>query len=163
MKSDWVNGGLWPRLDNMAEKSVTVEVRFKEWEGTASRSSMGIPGESVEALPPFSTLCPTPCPMCLFHLAVPQLDNIITNWFFKKRWRGLPRWHSHKESICQCRRCKRHRFSPWVTNIPWSRKQQSSPVFLPGKFQRSMVGYSPWGCKELDLTEQLSTAHSTAS
>ena len=31
------------------------------------------------------------------------------------------------------------------------------PVLLPGKFhgQRSLVGYSPWGCKELDMTEQL--------
>ena len=33
----------------------------------------------------------------------------------------------------------------------------STPVFLPGEFheQRSLVGYSPWGCKELDLIEQL--------
>ena len=31
------------------------------------------------------------------------------------------------------------------------------PVFLPGKFhgQRSLVGYSPWGRKESDTTEQL--------
>ena len=31
------------------------------------------------------------------------------------------------------------------------------PVFLPGEFhgQRSLVGYSPWGCKELKITEQL--------
>ena len=30
-----------------------------------------------------------------------------------------------------------------------------SPVFLPGKFhgQRSLAVYSPWGCKELDMTE----------
>ena len=30
-----------------------------------------------------------------------------------------------------------------------------APVFLPGKFhgQRSLVGYSPWGCKELDVIE----------
>ena len=30
-----------------------------------------------------------------------------------------------------------------------------SPVFLPGEFhgQRSLVGYSPWGCKELETTE----------
>ena len=27
--------------------------------------------------------------------------------------------------------------------------------------QRGLVGYSPWGCKELDTTEQLNTAHST--
>ena len=35
-----------------------------------------------------------------------------------------------------------------------------TPVFLPGEShaQRSLVGYSPWGCKELDMTEQLSTA-----
>ena len=35
------------------------------------------------------------------------------------------------------------------------RKWQSTPVFLPGKFQgqRSLAGYSPWGLKELDTTE----------
>ena len=38
---------------------------------------------------------------------------------------------------------------------PWRRKWQSTPVFLPGKShgQRSLVGYSPWGHKELDTTE----------
>ena len=32
---------------------------------------------------------------------------------------------------------------------------QPTPVFLPGKFhgQRNLVGYSPWGCTELDMTE----------
>ena len=40
---------------------------------------------------------------------------------------------------------------------PWRRKWQLSPVFLPGKFygERSLVGYSPWGHKLLDMTEQL--------
>ena len=35
----------------------------------------------------------------------------------------------------------------------------STPVFLPINFcgQRSLVGYSPWGCKESDMTEQMST------
>ena len=39
----------------------------------------------------------------------------------------------------------------------WRRKQQSTPVLLPRKShgQRSLVGYSPWGHKELDTTEQL--------
>ena len=48
-------------------------------------------------------------------------------------------------------------FNPWVGKIPWRRKWQSTPVLLPGKShgQRSLVGYSPWGCKELDKTEQL--------
>ena len=53
---------------------------------------------------------------------------------------------SGKDSTCQCRKCKRHRFNPWVGNIPWRRKWQPIPVFLPGKFhgQRSLVGCSPW-------------------
>ena len=40
-----------------------------------------------------------------------------------------------------------------------SRKWKPSPVFLHGKshVQRSLVAYSPWGHKELDITEQLST------
>ena len=40
---------------------------------------------------------------------------------------------------------------------PWRRKWQPTPVFLPGQFHgwRNPVGYSPWGCKELDTTEQL--------
>ena len=48
-------------------------------------------------------------------------------------------------------------FNPWVGKIPWKRKWQPTPVLLPGKFHgwRSLVGYSPWGCKELDTTEQL--------
>ena len=38
------------------------------------------------------------------------------------------------------------------------RKWQPAPVFLPGKFhrQRSLVGYSPWGHRELDMTKELS-------
>ena len=49
------------------------------------------------------------------------------------------------------------RFDPWVGKIPWRRKWQPTPVFLPGESygQRSMVGYSPWGRKESDMTERL--------
>ena len=38
-----------------------------------------------------------------------------------------------------------HGFDPWVGKIPWRRKWQPTPVFLPGKShrQRSLVGYSP--------------------
>ena len=41
--------------------------------------------------------------------------------------------------------------------FPWRKKWQPTPVFLPGEFhgQRSLVGYSPWVRKELDMTEQL--------
>ena len=71
----------------------------------------------------------------------------------------LPRWRSGKQSACQCRRRKRHRFDPWVGKIPWSSKWQPTPVILPGEFhgERSLVDYSPWGCKELDTTEHTHT------
>ena len=46
-------------------------------------------------------------------------------------------------------------FDPWVGKIPWRRKWQPTPVFLPGKShgQRNLTGYSPWGHKESDMTE----------
>ena len=49
----------------------------------------------------------------------------------------------YKESPCQCRRC--NPLEKW----------QPVPVFLPGKYhgQGSLVGYSLWGLKELDMTE----------
>ena len=53
--------------------------------------------------------------------------------------------------------CGRPRFNPWVRKIPWRRKWQPTPVFLPGKFhgRRSLAGYnSMWGRKESDMTEQ---------
>ena len=65
-------------------------------------------------------------------------------------------FHSSKKSICKCKKC---RFDPWVGKIPWKRKQQPTPVFLPGKShgQKRLVGYGPWVYKELDTTELLST------
>ena len=44
-----------------------------------------------------------------------------------------------------------------VRKIPWSRKWQPTPVFLPGEShgQKSLAGHSPWGHKEWDTTERL--------
>ena len=44
---------------------------------------------------------------------------------------------------------------PWVGKLPWRRKWQPTAVFLPGEShgQRSLAGYSLWGCKELDRME----------
>ena len=55
-----------------------------------------------------------------------------------------------RQTACQSRRCKRYGFDLWVRKIPWSRKWQPAPVFLPGKFhgQRSLVDYSPWDCSQ---------------
>ena len=70
-----------------------------------------------------------------------------------------PKWLSGKEFACLCRRFKRLRFDPWVGKLPWQRNWQPTPVFLPGESsgQRSLVGYSPWSCKESDTTEHKHT------
>ena len=62
---------------------------------------------------------------------------------------------SGKESVCQSRSYRVRMFSPWVGKIPWRSKWQHTPVFLPGESpgERSLAGYSPQGCKELDTTE----------
>ena len=53
-------------------------------------------------------------------------------------------------------------FDSCVRQIPRRRKWQPTPVFLCGKShgQRSLVGYSPWGHKELFMTELLSMKYS---
>ena len=78
---------------------------------------------------------------------------------------GLIRWLSGNESACQVRRCRRCGFKSWVRKIPWRVKWQPISVFLLGKShgQRNLVGYSPWVCKESDMTEHLSIHECTAS
>ena len=100
------------------------------------------------------------------------LYKLRTNWPIKKSYfylnestlnlctnTGLP---SGEEPACQYKRRRRCRFNPWIGKIPWRRKWQPNPVFLPRKFhwQRSLAGYSPQGCKELDTTEHI-TYHLT--
>ena len=90
---------------------------------------------------------------------------------------SFPGGTSGKEAACQCRRHKRHRFSPLVRKISWRRGWQSTSVFLPGESLgqgrshgvqkaerkpdslktrwRNLVGCSPWGRQESDTTERL--------
>ena len=74
----------------------------------------------------------------------------------------LPQCLSSKESAYQCRECK---FNPCFRKIPWERKWQPSPVFLPGKSHgyRSLVCYSPWYCKESDMTLPLNSNNNMSS
>ena len=48
---------------------------------------------------------------------------------------------------------------PWVSKIPWSKKWQTTAVFLAGKFhkQKNLGGYNSWDHKVLDITEWQST------
>ena len=65
---------------------------------------------------------------------------------------------SGNEPACQSRR---HRFNPCIGKIPWRRKGQPTPVFLPRKSQgqRSLMGYNPQGLKESDATEATKHTH----
>ena len=70
----------------------------------------------------------------------------------------LPEYRSASlvtQTVKHLLQCGRPGFDPWVGKTPWRRKWKSSPVLLPGKShgQWSLVGYSPWGRKELDKTE----------
>ena len=55
---------------------------------------------------------------------------------------GFPGGTSVIEPTCQCTRHTKHWFDPWIMKLPWRRKWQPTPVFLPGEFygQRSLVG-----------------------
>ena len=76
---------------------------------------------------------------------------------------GLPRWCRDKESTCWFKRC---RFDTWIfRKILWSKKWQwlqysclGDPMDKDGGPRGNpMVGYSPRGCKESEMTKQLST------
>ena len=64
---------------------------------------------------------------------------------------GFPGSSVVKKSTCQY---TRYGFNPWVRRIPWRRKWQPTPMFLPGKSQgqRHLAGYCPWDHKESDMT-----------
>ena len=66
---------------------------------------------------------------------------------------GFPNGSAGKESTCNAGNSGDTGL--WVGKIPWRRKWQPTPVFLPGKFygQRRLVGYNPWGYKESDTTK----------
>ena len=67
-------------------------------------------------------------------------------------WNGIP-WWLRGQSVCL--QCRLPGFNPWVRKIPWRRKRQPTPVFLPGESHgwKSLMGYSPRGRKESDMIE----------
>ena len=73
--------------------------------------------------------------------------SIVLYCRFQRRKR--PRWCGGNESVFFVRCIFRAGFYPWVRKIPWRRKWQPTPVFLPGEFHgwRSLVSGSPWGHK----------------
>ena len=74
---------------------------------------------------------------------------------FLRGWRsGLPWWLKTVKHLPAMQETQ-DRFPGW--EIPWRRKWRPTPVLLPGEShgRRSLVGYSPWSCKESDRTEGL--------
>ena len=70
---------------------------------------------------------------------------------------GFPDGSAGKESACSAQDTGDVRSIPGLERSPWKRKWHCAPVSLPGKFygQRSLVGYSPWVYKQLDMTEHV--------
>ena len=99
-------------------------------------------------------------PLCVYMVFPLSIDSFTEVSLAYASWLGFPGGTNGKDPTCKCRRRNRCRFDPWVGKIPWRREQQPTPVFLPGEShgQRSLVSYSPRGCKESDTTEQLSKA-----
>ena len=95
--------------------------------------------------------CPSSSPHQSTVSPVIHTPNQSGTFVTKYEPTGLP-WWLRWQSICL--KCRRLGFDPWVRKIPWRRKWQPTPAFLPEKShgQRSLVGYSPWGCKESDTT-----------
>ena len=89
-----------------------------------------------------------------FKLLANLLDSLQKKVVLKKQCKykklGFPDGLADKESPSQCKIHRKWGFDPWIRKIPWSRKWQLTPVFLPGKSlgQRSLMGYTPWDCKE---------------
>ena len=93
-------------------------------------------------------------------LAILYQDDSVFEALSSDTW-GFPGGTIGKEPICQHRRHKRRRFSPWVWKVPWRRAWQPTPVFLPGKSrrQRNLMGYSQWVHRELDTTKATQNTH----
>ena len=89
----------------------------------------------------------------IWHEDSPALAAVLFCWRVRD-WGRLPWWLNGQEFACLCIWCG---FNPWVRKIPWQKKWLPTLVFLPGRShgQRSLAGYSPWGCK--DMTEQTHT------
>ena len=78
--------------------------------------------------------------ICLQDLLTPAHSNGLPWWL--RWWRICLQW-------------RRLGLDAWVRKIPWRRKWQPTPVFLPGKShgQRSLAVYSPWGRTQWDTAE----------
>ena len=63
---------------------------------------------------------------------------------------GYPLQYSWASLVAQLVKNPPVMWETWVGKILWRRERLPTPVFWPGEFHGL---HSPWGCKELDMTE----------
>ena len=89
-------------------------------------------------------------PACLLMcLSQKKIRDVLCLYLFNVHiaW-ASPMTHRSRIHL-QCRSCRRREFDPWVGRIPWRRKWQHTPGFLPGEsHELSLAGCSPQGRKE---------------
>ena len=111
--------------------------------------------------------------LCLRHLLLWQACSLSPVPPF---WKAQNYFLQQHKKLSYLEGCSKHLVLPWGSEVkasawnagdpgsipglgrfPWRRKWQPTPVFLPGEShgQRSLVGYSPQGRKESDMTERL--------
>ena len=84
-------------------------------------------------------------------------ENEINIHSLKSELEGLPRWHSGKESTCQCRRCKRRGFSPWIGKTTLEKEMATHSSILAWKVAwMELSGLQSTGSKRV-LTEHSTT------
>ena len=155
------------------------QIIFRKWWALSNASWPGIcDWQNVDEALPWSpslfrgtspgtlfALSPLPLPVCRL-LPLPFLFSYLATFIplfpspslFSSI--SLPRWRTGKESSCQCRRCERHGFDPWVGRIPWRRKWQCTLVFLPGEppWREEPGGLQPMGLQRVDTRRTQATA-----
>ena len=93
----------------------------------------------------------------------PRLGLLVQGHLIKwttLEYYGLPQWLNGNESACTAGDVGEAGSVPGLGKMPWRKKWQPTPVFLPGEFhgQRSLMDFSPWNGKESDTIEH-SRAH----
>ena len=98
--------------------------------------------------------------VCIY-LAVSSQMQQAESLIFEAAYQIFPCSSVGKESACNAGDL----VQSWVGKIPWRRKWQPTPVFLPGESHglRSLVGYSPWGCKSQTRLSDYTTTTTTRS
>ena len=110
--------------------------------------------KQLQAHSPLALKCNTDCLFLSGPNQHPRLTPIDPFWVTCMCHHCLLH-SSGKESTCNAGDIRDTGLISGLGRFPWRRKWQPTLEFLPGKScgQRSLLGYSPWGHKELDMTE----------